>query len=119
MKVSEHKFQFVPFDFPSSPDGKYFIGLDDAGVLRSRREQLGLTQQDVATRANINLQQYQRLEAGTRHLEGCSMRIGLAVCAVLLLDPYSQVAVTANPPDPSTMKPQRTVEIFKREGASE
>ena len=119
MKIPEHKFQFVPFEFPSSPDGQFFIGLDDAGVLRSRREQLGLTQQDVATRANINLQQYQRLEAGLRHLDGCSMRIGLAVCAVLLLDPYAHVAVVANPPDPSTMKPQKTVEIFKRKEASE
>lgn len=117
--MKESRFQFVPFEFPSSPDGEYFIGLDDAGVLRSRREQLGLTQQEVASRAGIKLQQYQRLEAGTHHLDGCSMRIGLAICAVLLLDPYTQVAVTADPPDPSTMKPQRTVEIFKRREASE
>jgi len=115
--MKESRFQFVPFEFPSSPDGEYFIGLDDAGVLRSRREQLGLTQQEVASRAGIKLQQYQRLEAGTHHLDGCSMRIGLAICAVLLLDPYTQVTVTADPPDPSTMKPQRTVEIFKRREA--
>lgn len=119
MKVPESRFQFVPFEFPKSTDGKYSIGLDDAGVLRSRREQLGLTQQEVADRAGIKLQQYQRLEGGTRHLEGCSMRIGLAVCAVLLLDPYTQVAVTANPPDPSTMKPQKTVDIWRNEDDSE
>ena len=115
MKALDRKFQFVPFEFPKSPDGKFFIGLDDAGVLRSRREQLGFTQQEVADRAGIRLPQYQRLEAGARHLDGCSMRIGLAICAVLLLDPYTQVAVTANPPDPSTMKPQRTVEIYTTE----
>ena len=115
MKVPESKFQFIPFEFPQSPDRKFFIGLDDAGVLRSRREQLGLTQQEVADRAGIKLQQYQRLETGTRHLEGCSMRIGLAICAVLLLDPYTTVHVSANPPDPSTMKPQRTVEIYSSE----
>lgn len=115
MKVPKSKFQFVPFEFPSSPDGKYFIGLDDAGILRSRREQLGFTQQEVADRAGIKLPQYQRLEAGTRTLDGCSMRIGLSICAVLLLDPYIMVHVDANPPDPSTMKPQQTVEIFKAE----
>ena len=35
MKVPESKFQFVPFEFPSSPDGQYFIDLDNAGVLCS------------------------------------------------------------------------------------
>ena len=113
MKVTNDRYKFVPFEFPSSPDGKYFIGLDDAGVLRSRREQLGFSQQDVADRAGIKLPQYQRIEAGTRHLDGCSMRIGLAICAVLLLDPYTMVAVNATPPDPSTMKPQQTVDIRK------
>jgi DNA-binding XRE family transcriptional regulator len=115
MKVPESKFQFIPFEFPSSQDGKFFIGLDNAGVLRSRREQLGFSQQEVADRAGIKLPQYQRLEAGTRQLDGCSMRIGLAICAVLLLDPYTMVGVTANPPDPSTMKPQRTVDIHEVE----
>lgn len=109
------KYTFIPFEFPSSTDGKYFIALDNAGVLRSRREQLGLTQQEVAERAGIKLPQYQRIESGVRQLSGCSMRIGLAICAVLLLDPYTQVVVSANPPDPSTMKPQHTVEIYKAE----
>ena len=114
MKVPNNRFKFIPFEFPSTPDGEYFILLDDAGVLRSRREQLGFTQQEVANRAGIKLPQYQRLEAGTRHLSGCSMRIGLAICAVLLLDPYTLVAVTANPPDPSTMKPQIKVDVWKK-----
>ena len=115
MKVPESKFQFVPFEFPSSSDGKFFIGLDDTGVLRSRREQLGFTQQEVADRAGIKLPQYQRLEAGTRQLSGCSMRIGLAICAVLLLDPYTMVHISADPPDPNDMKPQRTVDIHEEE----
>ena len=113
MTVSESKYQFVPFEFPHTSDGKYFIVLDYAGVLRSRREQLGFTQQEVADRAGIKLPQYQRLEAGTRQLSGCSMRIGLAICAVLLLDPYTMVTCTANPPDPSSMKPQEIVDIQK------
>lgn len=114
MQITNDRFQFVPFEFPSSPDGQYFIGLDDAGVLRSRRVQLGLSQQEVADRAGVKLPQYQRLEAGTRQLSGCSMRIGLAICAVLLLDPYTMVHVTASPPDPSTMKPQTTVNIIRK-----
>ena len=107
------KFTFVPFEFPTSPDGRYFVGLDDKGILRSRREQLGMTQQEVANRAGIKLPQYQRIESGERQLSGCSMRIGLAICAVLLLDPYEQVHVSAVPPDPATMKPQRQVDIWK------
>ena len=113
------RFKFIPFEFPSSPDGKYIIGLDNTGVLRSRREQLGMTQQEVADRAGIKLPQYQRIEAGTRQLSGCSMRIGLAICAVLFLDPYTQVEIVADPPDPGTMKPQITVNILeKTEGES-
>ena len=115
MKVPESKYQFVPFEFPGSPDGKYFIGLDDTGVLRSRREQLGFTQQEVAERAGIKLPQYQRVEAGTRQLSGCSMRIGLAICAVLLLDPYTIVPINADPPDPDSMKPQKTMDIQEEE----
>ncbi len=80
-------------------------------MLRSRRKQLGLTQQQVADRAKIQLKQYQRLETGERHLSGCSMRIGLAVCAVLLLNPYECVAVIAKQPDPSTMGPQHRVDL--------
>lgn len=98
--------QFIPFEFPKSRDGAYVSLLDNAGVLRSRREQLGLTQQQVAERAGVQFSQYQRLEAGERQLSGCTMRTGLAICAVLLLDPYENVDVSAEIPDPSTMKPQ-------------
>ncbi len=107
------KFTFIPFEFPTSLDGQYVVGLEDTGILRSRREQLEMTQQEVAERAGIKLPQYQRIESGERQLSGCSMRIGLAICAVLMLDPYEQVHVEANPPDPSTMKPQRKLNIWK------
>ena len=99
----------VPFEFPRSSDGRYYSVLTDDGVLKSRRKQLGLTQQEVADLAHIQLSQYQRLEAGEKYLEGTSMKIGLSVCAVLLLDPYDFVRLNVNQPDPSTMKPQ---EIF-------
>ena len=108
-------YTFIPFEFPTSTDGQYILGLDDAQILQSRREQLGLTQQQVADRAGIKLPQYQRLESGVRHLSGCSMRIGLAICAVLLLDPFEIISVIAAPPEPSTMKPQRKVNVWSKE----
>ena len=100
----------VPFEFPKSSDGHYFAVLSDDGVLKSRRAQLGLTQQEVADLAHIQLSQYQRLEAGENYLEGTSMRIGLSVCAALLLDPYDFVSVDVEQPDPSTMKPQEIID---------
>ena len=39
------------------------------------------------------------------------MRIGLAICAALLLDPYEVISVCVDPPDASTMKPQRKVDF--------
>ena len=99
----------VPFEYPHTSDSRFTSVLTDDGVLKSRRKQLGLTQQEVADLAHIQLSQYQRLEAGEKYLEGTSMKIGLSVCAVLLLDPYDFVRLNVNQPDPSTMKPQ---EIF-------
>ena len=107
------KKTFIPYKFPSSPDGRFFVGQSENQMLRDRREQLEMTQQQVANMAGIQLKQYQRLETGERSLAGCSMRIGLAVCAALLLDPYEMVCSNAAQPDPSTMKPQRTVEIYE------
>lgn len=60
----------------------------DHHILLARRQQLGMTQQQVADAARIQLRQYQRLESGERSMSGASMRIGLSICAVLKLDPY-------------------------------
>ena len=100
-------FTYKPFEFPQSRDGQYSLCLDDAGVLRSRREQLGLTMQQVADIAGVQFSQYQRLEAGERTLSGCSMRIGLSICAALLLDPCEMIGVTVKQPDPDSLQPQR------------
>ena len=78
------KYTFIPYDFPTSRDGKYHCLLDDGQILRSRREQLGLSVYQVAEMAGIQFSQYQRLESGERFFSGCSMKIGLSVCAVLL-----------------------------------
>ena len=56
--------------------------------LKSARKAAGMTQQQVADAAHIQVRQYQRLENGERNISGASMRIGLSVCAVLKLDPY-------------------------------
>jgi len=60
----------------------------DKGVLQTRRQELGMTQQEVADKAKIKLRQYQRFEKGERDMSAASMRIGLSICAVLRLDPY-------------------------------
>lgn len=60
----------------------------DHHILLTRRQQLGMTQQQVADAAGIQLRQYQRLESGERSMSGASMRIGLSICTVLKLDPY-------------------------------
>lgn len=99
-------FNYVPFELPTTKDGEYICCLDDAGVLRSRREQLGLTQQQVAKQAGIQFSLYQRLESGERSLSGCSMRVGLSICSVLLLDPCETVGITVKQLDPESLKPQ-------------
>lgn len=78
--------KFIPFQFPET-DG-WVHCLTDGQVLRHRREEMRLTQQQVADKAGIQLRQYQRFESNERGLSGASMRIGLSVCSVLKLDPY-------------------------------
>ena len=57
-------------------------------ILQNRRKELGLTQQQVADLASIQIRQYQRLETGERSIRGASLRIALLICQVLKLDPY-------------------------------
>ena len=100
----------IPFEFPKSTDGQFIALLSDADILKSRRSQLGLTQQKVADLAHIKLSQYQRLESDDRYLSGSSMRIGLSVCATLLLDPFEILDVNVEQPDPDTMHPQEVID---------
>lgn len=57
-------------------------------ILRKAREMQGMSQMEVATLAGVNLGQYQRLEYGIRDFELCSMKVGIAICYVLNLDPF-------------------------------
>ena len=104
-------YKFIPYEFPKSTDGQYTILQLDHQILQSRREQLGLTQQQVADIAHIQLRQYQRLESAQQYLSGCSMRIGLSVCAALYMDPYELVGLNIHQPDISAMRPQYTHDV--------
>lgn len=56
--------------------------------LQKQREALGMTQQQVADRAGINIRQYQRFESGERSFYSTTFRIGLNICHVLKIDPF-------------------------------
>ena len=63
-----------------SLDGFQVAHLKNDGVLRERRVILGLTQMQVAEKAKISLQSYQRFESGDRNIQSASFRI---VCRVI------------------------------------
>ena len=104
-------YNFVPYEFPKSTDGRFVFMQEDHQILLSRREQLGLTQQQVADIARVQLRQYQRIESGERHIMGCTMKIGLAVCAALLLDPYEFFGPTIQQPDAGSIRPLPTHDV--------
>ena len=54
-----------------------------ASILREKRVTLRMTQQEVADKAKIKLQQYQKFEAGTRNIMTCSFRIACRVIEAL------------------------------------
>ena len=58
-------------------------------MLRKARLRKGYTQQQLADLVDTQLRQYQRLEYGEREIRNASMKLGLALCAILELDPYS------------------------------
>lgn len=60
-------------------------------ILRERRIELGMTQQDAALELGMSIHQYQRYEYGHHKLSNCPMRIGLRICAMLELDPYEVI----------------------------
>ena len=82
--------KFIPLELPKTIyNGKeYDVVVYDHVLLKKRRQELGLTLQQVADRAGILLRQYQRVESGERHITSASCRIMLAICSVLMIDPY-------------------------------
>ena len=62
-------------------------------ILRKRRKELGMTQEEAALRLGMDIRQYQRYEYGEHNFSNCPMRIGLRVCALFGLDPYEVVVL--------------------------
>ncbi len=56
------------------------------GYLKGRRTQLGLTQQDVADLAQIQLREYQRFEMGSRDIRRASFLVAYKVMRALQID---------------------------------
>ena len=59
----------------------------DRGMLIGQREKLGLSQEEVAAKAGIKLEQYQKYESHEGHFSSSSLRIVNAVLTALELDP--------------------------------
>lgn len=55
-------------------------------ILREHRIILGLTQQQIADKAQIKIQQYQKFESGERNIMTCSFRIACKVIEALEMD---------------------------------
>ncbi len=62
------------------------INAENNGILWERRLMLGLTRQQVADRAGINVSQYYSFETGKKDLKKASFRIAGAVLKALGLD---------------------------------
>ena len=60
-------------------------------MIRNARLRLGYSQQQVATLIGMPVRQYQRFEYGETEIQRINIRAGLALCAVLELDPVSLV----------------------------
>ena len=67
---------------------------DIGKILRSRRLELGMTQEQVALKLGMSIHQYQRYEYGEHRFPNIPMRIGLRVCTVLDLDPFELLPVS-------------------------
>jgi len=63
------------------------VRIEEKSILKDYRQKLGLTQQQVADRARIQLRQYQKFEMGERNLSSSSFSIACRVIEALGLDP--------------------------------
>lgn len=59
------------------------VRVEDKWILKDARQKLGLTQQQVATKARLQLRQYQRFENGERELSSSSFNIACRVIEAL------------------------------------
>ena len=68
----------------------------ESEMIRQARCRMGYSQQQVATMVGMQVRQYQRLEYGESDIRRIGIRAGLALCAVLHLDPV-ELAFGDNP----------------------
>ena len=69
-----------------SLDGFQLINPDESSILRERRVILGLTQKQVAEKAKIPMQSYQRFESGERNIKTASFQMACRVIEALEMD---------------------------------
>jgi len=66
-----------------SLDGFQFIHPDEKSILQERRIFLGMTQKQVAEKAKIPIQSYQRFESGERNIMTASFQMACRVIEAL------------------------------------
>ena len=64
-------------------DGFQMIHMEERNILRERRVILGLTQKQVAEKAKIPFQSYQRFESGERNIMTASFQMACRVIEAL------------------------------------
>jgi len=63
----------------------------EATILRNRRQELKLTQQDVALETGMHIRQYQRYEYDESDIGYAPVKYVLRLCLTLELDPYELI----------------------------
>lgn len=66
-----------------SLEGFQLVHMEERNILRERRVILGLTQKQVAEKAKIPLQSYQRFESGERNIMTASFQMACRVIEAL------------------------------------
>jgi len=66
---------------------KRAIPYHDPDMLKTARKQQGMTQQQAADKSGIAIRHYQMFERGTRNLYSASLKMTMAVCRALDIDP--------------------------------
>lgn len=69
-----------------SLDGFQILHPNNQSILQERRVILGMTQKQVAEKANIPLQSYQRFESGDRNIKTASFQVACRVLEALDLN---------------------------------
>ena len=67
-------------------EGLRLVSMTRASVLKDRRLFYRMTQKQVADKAKISLQQYQKFESGTRSIMTCSFQLACRVIEALNMD---------------------------------